>query len=35
MAPDGLIGQSKGHFDAEAYQRQLERGSIDPSRSPT
>jgi predicted ester cyclase len=26
VADDGLIAESQGHFDAAAYQRQLERG---------
>lgn len=26
IGPDGLITESKGHFDAEEYARQLERG---------
>jgi hypothetical protein len=26
IGEDGLIAESRGHFDAEEYQRQLERG---------
>lgn len=26
MAPDGLIGESQGHFDDQEYQRQLREG---------
>jgi|SRR5580704_18996365 hypothetical protein len=27
IGEDGLIGESRGHFDAEEYQHQLERGT--------
>ncbi len=30
IADDGLIAESQGHFDAAAYQRQLERGVDEP-----
>jgi predicted ester cyclase len=26
IGADGLIAESRGHFDSDAYQRQLERG---------
>jgi nuclear transport factor 2 (NTF2) superfamily protein len=29
MAPDGLIAASHGHFDADEYRRQLERGEAE------
>jgi uncharacterized protein (TIGR02246 family) len=30
IAPDGLIAESKGHFDSAEYQRQIEHGVDDP-----
>ena len=28
IGPDGLIAESKGHFDSDEYQRQLENGAV-------
>ena len=30
IAPDGLIAESKGHFDSAEYQRQIQHGVDDP-----
>jgi predicted ester cyclase len=30
MGADGLIAESQGHFDSDAYQRQLQRGIDEP-----
>jgi predicted ester cyclase len=34
IGADGLIAESRGHFDGAEYQRQLEQGVMEPRRQP-